>query len=88
MAGTVAHRMQQNSFRRKFEDYIRKRTVLPILQTIQTLRFVLFHRAAQFVRPGGALRLRLTDSAAALHPDPRCTTEGRLSSCHIRANSH
>jgi hypothetical protein len=42
----------------------RKRTVLPVLQTIQTLRFVLFHRAAQIVRPGGALRLRLTDNEA------------------------
>ena len=42
----------------------RKRTVLPVLQSIQTLRFVLFHRAAQLVRPGGALRLRLTDNAA------------------------
>jgi hypothetical protein len=37
----------------------RKRTVLPLLQTIQTLRFTVFHRAAQLVRPGGALRLRL-----------------------------
>lgn len=42
----------------------RKRTVLPVLQTVQTLRFMLFHRAAQIVRPGGALRLRLTDNAA------------------------
>jgi hypothetical protein len=42
----------------------RKRTVLPVLQTIQTLRFVLFNRAAQIVRPGGAVRLRLTDNAA------------------------
>ena len=40
----------------------RKRTVLPVLQTIQTLRFVLFNRAAQIVRPGGALRLRLMDN--------------------------
>jgi hypothetical protein len=38
--------------------------VLPLLQTIQTLRFVLFNRAAQIVRPGGTLRLRLTDTAA------------------------
>jgi hypothetical protein len=45
----------------------RKRTVLPVLQTIQTLRFVLFHRAAQIVRPGGALRLRLTDNEATRH---------------------
>ena len=42
----------------------RKRTVLPVLQSIQTLRFVLFHRAAQCVRPGGVMRLRLTDNAA------------------------
>ena len=42
----------------------RKRTTLPVLQSIQTLRFVLFHRAAQFVRPAGVTRLRLTDNAA------------------------
>ena len=42
----------------------RKRTVLPVLQTIQTLRFVLFNRAAQIVRPAGARRLRLTDNEA------------------------
>jgi hypothetical protein len=42
----------------------RKRTALSVLQTIQTLRFVLFNRAAQIVCPGGALRLRLTDNAA------------------------
>ena len=42
----------------------RKRTVLPVLQTIQTLRFVLFNRAAQIVRPRGTLRLRLTDNEA------------------------
>jgi hypothetical protein len=42
----------------------RKRTALPVLQSVQTLRFVLFHRAAQFVRPGGVMRLRLTDNAA------------------------
>jgi hypothetical protein len=42
----------------------RKRTVLPVLQTIQTLRFVLFNRAAQIVRPAGALRLRLADNDA------------------------
>jgi hypothetical protein len=41
----------------------RKRTVLHVLQTVQTLRFVLFHRAAQVVRPGGTMRLRLTDNA-------------------------
>jgi hypothetical protein len=42
----------------------RKRTVLPLLQTIQTLRFTVFHRAAQLVRPGGVLRLRLTANEA------------------------
>jgi hypothetical protein len=42
----------------------RKRTALPVLQSVQTLRFVLFHRAAQFVRPGGVMRLRLSDNAA------------------------
>ena len=40
----------------------RKRTVLPVLQTIQSLRFAFFHRAAQLVRPQGALRLRLMDN--------------------------
>jgi len=40
----------------------RKRTVLHVLQTIQSLRFTFFHRAAQLVRPHGALRLRLTDN--------------------------
>ena len=42
----------------------RKHTTLPLLQTIQTLRFALFNRAAALVRPGGAPRLRLTDNAA------------------------
>jgi hypothetical protein len=42
----------------------RKRTVLPLLQTIQTLRFTVFHRAAQLVRPGGVLRLRLAANDA------------------------
>ena len=40
----------------------RKRTVLPMLQTIQSLRFAFFNRAAQLVRPHGALRLRLMDN--------------------------
>jgi hypothetical protein len=40
----------------------RKRTVLHRLQTIQSLRFTFFHRAAQLLRPQGALRLRLTDN--------------------------
>jgi len=42
----------------------RKRTVLPLLQTIQTLRFTVFHRAAQLIRPHGTMRLRLTDNDA------------------------
>jgi len=40
----------------------RKRTVLHVLQTIQSLRFTFFNRAAQLVRPQGALRLRLMDN--------------------------
>lgn len=42
----------------------RKHTTLPLLQTIQTLRFVLFNRAAALIRPGGTPTLRLTDNAA------------------------
>jgi hypothetical protein len=42
----------------------RKRTVLPVLQTIQSLRFAFFNRAALLVRPQGALRLRLMDNLA------------------------
>ena len=42
----------------------RKHTVVPLLQTVQTLRFELFHRAALLVRPGGAMRLRLTENPA------------------------
>ena len=42
----------------------RKRTVPHLLQTVQTLRFVLFHRAAQLVRPGGRMRLCLRDNVA------------------------
>lgn len=42
----------------------RKRTVMPRLQSIQTLRFVLFHRAAQLLRPAGTAVLRLTDNPA------------------------
>ena len=42
----------------------RKHTVLPRLQTVQTLRFELFHRAALLVRPSGTARLRLTDNPA------------------------
>lgn len=40
----------------------RKRTTRHLLQTVQTLRFVLFNRAALLVRPQGALRLRLMDN--------------------------
>ena len=40
----------------------RKRTVLHVLQTIQSLRFAFFNRAAQLVRPHGTLRLRLMDN--------------------------
>jgi hypothetical protein len=42
----------------------RTHTALPLLQTIQTLRFVLFNRAAAFVRPGGTPTLRLANNAA------------------------
>ena len=42
----------------------RKHTVLPLLHTVHTLRFDVFHRAAVFVRTGGIRRLRLTDNAA------------------------
>ena len=42
----------------------RKHTTLPLLQTIQTLRFVLFTRAAVLVRSGGVARLRLADNPA------------------------
>jgi Transposase DDE domain group 1 len=42
----------------------RKHTVLHLLQTVQTLRFEVFHRAAILVRPNGMIRLRLTDNAA------------------------
>ena len=40
----------------------RKHTVVPLLQSVQTLRFELFHRAALLVRPGGKTRLRMTDN--------------------------
>lgn len=42
----------------------RKQTVLPVLQTIQTLRFTLFHRAAALVRPGGKALLRMASNLA------------------------
>ena len=42
----------------------RKRTVLHVLQSVHTLRFLLFHRAAQLVRPSGAMMLRLTTNEA------------------------
>ncbi len=47
------------SYRRR----TRKHTVLPQLQTVQTLRFTVFHRAAQLLRPHGTTVLRLTDNA-------------------------
>lgn len=40
----------------------RKHTTLPVLQTIQTLRFVLLNRAAALVRPGGTPTLRLANN--------------------------
>jgi hypothetical protein len=42
----------------------RKHTALPVLQTIQTLRFTIFHRAAALVRPGGRSLLRLASNPA------------------------
>ncbi|MGH6629033.1 MAG: transposase, partial [Burkholderiales bacterium] len=42
----------------------RKHTVLHLLQTVQTLRFEVFHRAAMLLRPDGVAQLRLTDNAA------------------------
>jgi Transposase DDE domain group 1 len=42
----------------------RKRTSLVELQTIQSLRFTFFSRAALLVRPHGALRLRLMNNPA------------------------
>jgi hypothetical protein len=45
----------------------RKHTVLHLLQSVQTLRFEVFHRAAMLVRPGGVTQLRLADNAATRH---------------------
>lgn len=42
----------------------RKHTVLHLLQTVQTLRFEVFHRAAILLRPDGITRLRLANNAA------------------------
>lgn len=42
----------------------RKHTTLPLLQTIQSLRFVIFNRAALLVHSGGVPRLRLANNAA------------------------
>jgi hypothetical protein len=42
----------------------RKHTALPVLQTIQTLRFTLFHRAAALVRPSGKSLLRFASNDA------------------------
>jgi hypothetical protein len=41
----------------------RKRTALHVLQSVQTLRFVLLNRAAVLVRPNGASRLRMMNNA-------------------------
>jgi hypothetical protein len=41
-----------------------KRTVRPLLQSVHTLRFTLFHRAGQLLRPQGTTVLRLTDNTA------------------------
>ena len=37
---------------------------MPVLQSVQTLRFDLFHRAALLVRPGRKMRIRMTDNLA------------------------
>jgi hypothetical protein len=42
----------------------RKHTVLHLLQTVQTLRFEVFHRAAILLRPNGVTQLRLADNPA------------------------
>ncbi len=42
----------------------RKHTVLHLLQTVQTLRFEVFHRAAILLRPDGTTRLRLANNGA------------------------
>jgi len=42
----------------------RKHTALPVLHTVQTLRFTLFHRAAALVHPAGRSVLRLANNAA------------------------
>jgi hypothetical protein len=55
----------------------RRRTVLPVLQTTQTLRFMLFNRAAQSCprwRPATAA-LRQRGHAAGLPQNPRCVPE-------------
>jgi hypothetical protein len=41
----------------------RKRTVLHVLQSVQTLRFVLLNRAAVLVRPAGTARLRMMNNS-------------------------
>jgi hypothetical protein len=46
--------------RRRSRDH----TALPVLQTIQTLGFTVFHRDAAFVRPGGRSLLRLASDPA------------------------
>jgi hypothetical protein len=51
----------------------RKHTVVPLLQTVQTLRFELFHRAAQLVRPGGTMRQWLTENPSTRQTFTRIT---------------
>ena len=48
----------------------RKHTVVPLLQSVQTLRFELFHRAALLVRPGGKTLAddRQSPDASDVHP--------------------
>lgn len=52
----------------------RKRTSLAERQTIQSLRFTFFSRAALLVRPQGVLRLRLMDNTATRTIYERITT--------------
>ena len=59
----------------------RKHTVLHLLQTVQTLRFEVFHRAAILVRPGGRWRLRLMNNAATRHRFTRITKGLAAAAC-------
>jgi hypothetical protein len=42
----------------------RKHPTLPLLHTVQTLRFVLSHRAGALVHPGGTPTLRLANNTS------------------------